>query len=168
MTRPHLLPLRYSSLLGQCLRLVSYATGALPHLRLRAFRRRSSLPSLCYRIAGNSVAALLCETAPANDHHGRGGVKRSRLLDLLSLTKRCEESKSGCDRHQVIAWAVQRHVDFADCKTSLSHHGRQISESESEAQGTATGESQQRGSEERAKGFSRQGGAEKKVDDAAK
>ena len=27
----------YSSLLGQCLRLVSYATGALPHLRLRAF-----------------------------------------------------------------------------------------------------------------------------------
>src|SRR5947209_18014515 len=52
------LPLRYSSLLGQCLRLVSYATGALPHLRLRAFHRRSSLPSLCYRIAGNSVAAL--------------------------------------------------------------------------------------------------------------
>ena len=45
-------------LLGQCLRLVSYATGALPHLRLRAFHRRSSLPSLCYRIAGNSVAAL--------------------------------------------------------------------------------------------------------------
>src|SRR5437773_6914584 len=163
MTRPHLLPLRYSSLLGQCLRLVSYATGALPHLRLRAFRRRSSLPSLCYRIAGNSVAALLCETAPANDHHGRGGVKRSRLLDLLSLTKRCEESKSGCDRHQVIAWAVQRHVDFADCKTSLSHHGRQISESESEAQGTATGESQQRGSEQKATGLSRQGGAEKEV-----
>ena len=49
---------RYSSLLGQCLRLVSYATGALPHLRLRAFHRRSSLPSLCYRIAGNSIAAL--------------------------------------------------------------------------------------------------------------
>ena len=48
----------YSSLLGQCLRLLSYATGALPHLRLRAFNRRSSLPSLCYRIAGNSVAAL--------------------------------------------------------------------------------------------------------------
>ena len=47
-----------SSLLGQCLRLVSYATGTLPHLRLRAFHRRSSLPSLCYRIAGNSVAAL--------------------------------------------------------------------------------------------------------------
>src|SRR5205809_4723081 len=55
---PHFLSLRYSSLLGQCLRLVSYATGALPHLRLRAFHRRSSLPSLCYRIAGNSVAAL--------------------------------------------------------------------------------------------------------------
>ena len=50
--------LGYSSLLGQCLRLVSYATGALPHLRLRAFHRRSSLPSLCYRIGGNSVAAL--------------------------------------------------------------------------------------------------------------
>src|SRR4029450_12247754 len=52
---PHFLPLGYgySSLLGQCLRLVSYATGALPHLRLRAFHRRSSLPSLWYRIAGN-------------------------------------------------------------------------------------------------------------------
>ena len=50
--------LGYSSLLGQCLRLVSYATGALPHLRLRAFHRGSSLPSLCYRIAGNSVEAL--------------------------------------------------------------------------------------------------------------
>src|SRR5438094_4332122 len=58
MTRPHFLPLGYSSLLGQCLRLVSYATGALPHLRLRAFHGRSSLPSLCYRIAGNSIAAL--------------------------------------------------------------------------------------------------------------
>ena|GEM_PF-6921128 len=64
---------------------------------------------------------------------------------------------------EVIAWAVQRHVDFTDCKTSLSHHGRQISESESEAQGTAKGESQQRGSEERATGLSRQGGAEKEV-----
>src|SRR5436189_5175433 len=163
MTRPHFLLLGYSSLLDQCLRLVSYATGALPHLRLRAFRRRSSLPSLCYRIAGNSHADLLCETAPANVHHGRGGVKRSRLLDLLSLTKRREESKSGCDRHQVIAWAVQLRVDFADCKTSLSHHGRQISESESEAQGTATGESQKRDSEERATGLSRQGGPEKEV-----
>jgi hypothetical protein len=60
------------------------------------------------------------------------------------------------------------HVDFADCKTSLSDHGRQISESESEAQGTAKGESQQRGSEERATGLSRQAGAEKEVDDAAK
>src|SRR5439155_14159866 len=85
------------------------------------------------------------------------------LLDILPLTKRCEESKSGCDRHQVIAWAVQHHVDFTDCKTSLSHHGRQISESESEAQGTAKGESQQRDSEERATGFSRQGRAEKEV-----
>ena len=47
-----------SSLLGQCLRLESYDTGALPRLRLRAFHRRSSLPSLCYRNAGNSVAAL--------------------------------------------------------------------------------------------------------------
>src|SRR5437870_269249 len=62
-----------------------------------------------------------------------------------------------------MAWAVQRHVDFTDCKTSLSHHGRQISESESEAQGTAKGESQQRGSEERATGLSRQGVAEKEV-----
>src|SRR5438552_19087334 len=62
-----------------------------------------------------------------------------------------------------MAWAVQRHVDFTDCKTSLSHHGRQISESESEAQGTAKGENQQRGSEERATGLSRQGGAEKEV-----
>jgi hypothetical protein len=24
---------------------------------------------------------------------------------------------------EAIAWAVQRHVDFTDCKTSLSHHG---------------------------------------------
>jgi hypothetical protein len=80
------LPLRYSSLLGQCLRLVSYATGALPHLRLRAFHCRSSLPSLCYRIAGHSVAAH--ETAAANDYGRGGGIKRSRLLDLLSLTKR--------------------------------------------------------------------------------
>src|SRR6266550_1913378 len=62
-----------------------------------------------------------------------------------------------------IAWAVQRHVDFTDCKTSLSHHGRQISESESEAQGTAKGESQKRDSEERATGLSRQGGPEKEV-----
>ena len=55
---PIFFPSGYSSLLGQCLRLVSYATGALPHLRLRAFHGRSSLPSLCYRIAGDSVAAL--------------------------------------------------------------------------------------------------------------
>jgi hypothetical protein len=105
---------------------------------------------------------------PVEDDLSRDRAKRSRLLDILPLTKRCEESKSGCDRHQVIAWAVQLHVDFADCKTSLSHHGRQISEGESEAQGTATGESQQRGSEERATGLSRQAGAEKEVDDAAK
>ena len=65
-----------------------------------------------------------------------------------------------------MAWAVLLHVDFADCKTSLSHHGRQISESESEAQVTATGESQ--GSEETATGLSPQGGAEKEVDDAAR
>jgi hypothetical protein len=49
---------RYSSLLGQCLRLVSYATRTLPHLWLRAFHSRSSLPSLCYRIASNSGAVL--------------------------------------------------------------------------------------------------------------
>src|SRR5207249_10369422 len=95
--------------------------------------------------------------------YGRGGVKRCRLLDLLSLTKRREEGIRLRPGTQVIAWAVQRHVDFTDCKTSLSHHGRQISESESEAQGTAKGESQQRGSEERATGLSRQGGAEKEV-----
>ena len=64
---------------------------------------------------------------------------------------------------EAIAWAIQRHVDFTDCKTSLSHHGRQISESESEAQGTATGESQQRSSEQKATGLSRQGGPEKEV-----
>src|SRR5205823_318963 len=83
MTRRHFL--RYSSLLGQCLRLTSYATGALPNLRLRAFHRRSSLPSLCYRVAANSVAA---HETPAPNDYGRDGVKRSRLLDLLSLTKR--------------------------------------------------------------------------------
>ena len=105
---------------------------------------------------------------PVEDDLSRDRAKRSRLLDILPLTKRCEESKSGCDRHQVIAWAVLLYVDFADCKTSLSYHGRQISESESEAQGTATGEIQKRDSEERATGFSRQGGAEKEVGDAAK
>jgi hypothetical protein len=77
--------LRYSSLLGQCLRLISCATRVLPNLRLRAFRRRSSLPSLCYPAAGNSVAAH--ETLAANDY-ARGGAKHSRLLDVLSLTKR--------------------------------------------------------------------------------
>ncbi len=76
----------YSSLLGQCLRLVSHAPRALPHVRLRAFHRRSSLPSLCYRIAGNSVATH--ETRAANDYYGSGGIKRSRLPDLLSLMKR--------------------------------------------------------------------------------
>ena|SRR5215469_13068768 len=85
--KPYFLLLGYSSLLARCLRLVSYATGALPRLRLRAFGRRSSLPSLCYRITGNSGAALLCEI-PAANNHGRGGVKPSRLLDLLSLMKR--------------------------------------------------------------------------------
>jgi hypothetical protein len=68
--------------------IVSHATGALPHLRLRAFHRRSSLPSLCYRIAANSVAAHA--TPAANDYDRGGGVKRSRLLDLLSLTKGAE------------------------------------------------------------------------------
>ena len=69
--------------------------------------------------------------------------------------------------NEAIAWAVQVHVDFADCKTSLSHHGRQISESEPKAQGTATGEKQKRDSEETATGLSSQGGAEKEVDAAA-
>ena len=80
-----ILPLGYSSLLGQCLRLVSHAPRALPDLRLRAFHRRSSLPSLCYRIRANSVAA---HETPAANNYGRGGIKRSPLLDLLSLTKR--------------------------------------------------------------------------------
>jgi hypothetical protein len=87
-----LLSLRYSSLLSQCLRLVSYATGVLPHLRLRAFHRRSLLPSLYYHIAGNSVAAH--ETHAASDYSRGGGVRRSRLLDLLSLTKRRGENES--------------------------------------------------------------------------
>ena len=80
------LPLGYSSLLGQCLRLVSHAPGALPRLRLCAFHCRSSLPSLCHGIADNSVAAH--ETSAANNYGCGGSVKRSRLLDLLSLTKR--------------------------------------------------------------------------------
>jgi hypothetical protein len=90
------------------------------------------------------------------------------LPDLFSVTKTCEESKSVFDQHQVIDRAVQRHVDFADCKTSLSHHGRQISESQSEAQGAAKGENQQRGSEETATGLSRQGAPEKEVGKAAR
>ncbi len=65
--------------------IVSYVTGGLSHLRLRAFYRRSSLPSLCYRIACNSVAAH--ETPAANNYGCGGSVKRSRLLDLLSLTR---------------------------------------------------------------------------------
>src|SRR5439155_5337608 len=77
-----ILPLGYSSLLGQCLRLVSHAPGVLPRLRLRAFHRRSSLPSLCYRIVASSVAA---RETPAANNYGRGGIKRSRLLALLSL-----------------------------------------------------------------------------------
>jgi hypothetical protein len=80
---------RYISLFGRCLRLVSYAVRTLPRLWLRAFRPRSSLPSLYYRTAGNSVAAH--ETTAANDSAGRGGVKRSRLLAILPLTKRREE-----------------------------------------------------------------------------
>jgi len=47
---------------------------------------------LRYWIAGKSVAALLCETPAANDHHGYGGLKRSCLLDLPSLTKFCDRS----------------------------------------------------------------------------
>lgn len=79
--------------------MVSYATGALSDLRLRAFRGRSSLPSLCYRTGRSSVAALLCEI-PATNADGRGGVKRSRLLDLLSLTQRRwhELRHAACER----------------------------------------------------------------------
>src|SRR5882757_11158107 len=112
MTRPHFLPLRYSSLLGRCLRLVSYAVRTLPRLWLRAFRPRSSLPSLCYRTAGNSVAAH--ETTAANDSAGRGGVKRSRLLAILPLTKSAKK-ESGCYRYRSNSLAVQHHVDFTDC-----------------------------------------------------
>src|SRR5204862_7817585 len=75
---------------------------------------------------------------------------------------------SAGDPHQVIACAGQLRLYVANCKTSPSHHGRQSSESESEPQATATGESQKRDAEERATGLSRQGGPEKEVDDAAK
>ena len=84
---------------------------------------------------------------------------------LINFLERANQAATGTE---VIAWAIQRHVDFTDRKTSLSYHGRQISESEPEAQGTAKGESQQRDSEERAAGFSRQVRAEKKVGDVAK
>ena len=77
--------------------IVSYATGALPHVRLRTLHRRSSLPSLFYRIAGNSVAAVSCETPAANDCYGRGGVERCRLLALLSVTLIRERSKLGVE-----------------------------------------------------------------------
>jgi hypothetical protein len=43
---------RYISLFGRCLRLVSYAVRTLPRLWLRAFRPRSSLPSLSCPIEG--------------------------------------------------------------------------------------------------------------------
>ena len=78
--------LGYSSLLGRCLRLVSYANGALPSLRLCPFHGGSSLPSLCCRIADNFVGALFCQTPAANNCR-RGDVKRPGLSDLLSLTK---------------------------------------------------------------------------------
>jgi hypothetical protein len=77
---------RQGSLFNQCLRLVSYAVRTLPHLWLRAFRHRSSLPSLCRPTEGVPlVPAVLCE-APAENDHGRVGAERSRLLDVLSLT----------------------------------------------------------------------------------
>src|SRR5438034_10313052 len=78
-TRPHFLPLGYSSRFGQCLRLVSNATAALPHLLLRVFHRRSSLPSLFYRITCDCVAPFSCEAPPTNDH-ARGRVTCSRFL----------------------------------------------------------------------------------------
>ena len=65
----------YSSLLGQCLRLLSYATGALPHLRLRAFGPRPSLPPLCFGAAGRPYPALR-RKSPAANHHGVGRVRR--------------------------------------------------------------------------------------------
>ena len=48
---------------------------------------------------------------------------------------------------------------------SLPHYGRQISESEPKAKGTAKGENQQCSSEEGKDGLSRQGGAEKEVEE---
>ena len=97
-------PVGYSSLLGRCLRLVSYANGALPSLRLCPFHGGSSMPSLCYHIADNSVAVLQCQI-PAANNRGRGDVRPSRLLDLLSLTKRrrldrsCEPLRARCRLH---------------------------------------------------------------------
>ncbi len=73
----------YSSLLGQCLRLLSYATGALPHLRLRAFGPRPSLPSLCFGAAGRPYRALR-RKSPAANHHGVGRVRPARLLHIPS------------------------------------------------------------------------------------
>jgi hypothetical protein len=65
----------------------SIECGLITEVARTAEMDGGNLPSLCYRTAGNFVAALLCETPAVNDHYGRDGVKCFRLLDLLSLTK---------------------------------------------------------------------------------
>ncbi|MBA3832930.1 MAG: hypothetical protein H0X34_13760 [Chthoniobacterales bacterium] len=57
-------------------------------------------------------------------------------------------------------------VDIGQYRRSLPHHGRQITESESEAKDTAKSESQQRDSKED-RGLSSKGGAEEEVEAAA-
>ena len=74
-----------------------------------------------------SNQALIVYHKPVTMHE-RGHCSRGCLLaNAFGVSAASCSSASS-------AWAVQLRVDFADCKTSLSHHGRQISESESEAQ----------------------------------
>jgi hypothetical protein len=80
---PVFLPLAYSSLLGQCLRLVSYATGALPHLRLRTCDPRPSLPPLCFGAAGRPHPALR-RKVPAANLDSVDWVMAARLLRIPS------------------------------------------------------------------------------------
>jgi hypothetical protein len=42
---------------------------------------------LCCPVANNLAAAVCCEASAAN-YYGDGGVKRSRLLDILALTEK--------------------------------------------------------------------------------
>ena len=158
--------MRYSSLLGRCLRLVSHAVGTLPDLWLRAFHRRSSLSSLSSLVQGAPIVRAVRGETTAEDHLSRDRAKRPRLLDILPLRKGAKRPEQAATGAEGITRAAQRRVDFAGCRTSLPLHGRQISESESETKGTTKGESRYRGPEERATGRSRQGGTEKEVGDA--